>query len=308
MSANIAVNFCGVTMATPIIAASGTFGFGLEYAPYLDLDQVGAVSVKGLTREPRRGNVGVRIAETPAGILNCIGLENPGVEAFCTDILPQIHAASSIRVMANISGNTVADYAYMAERLNDEPVDFLEVNISCPNVKKGGMSFGVDPHAAAEVTRAVKDHTRLPVVVKLSPNVTDIRVIASAVEEAGADAVSLVNTFMGLAIDAKTRRPLLGNVTGGLSGPCVKPMALRLVWEVAQTVDIPICGLGGIMTGLDAIEFMMVGAGCVSVGTATMRDPAACVKIADEMAAWCDAEGVKDISEIVGTLRIPGEN
>ena len=227
MSANIAVNFCGVTMATPIIAASGTFGFGLEYAPYLDLDQVGAVSVKGLTREPRRGNAGVRIAETPAGILNCIGLENPGVEAFCTDILPQIHAASSIRVMANISGNTVADYAYMAGRLNDEPVDFLEVNISCPNVKKGGMSFGVDPHAAAEVTRAVKDHTKLPVVVKLSPNVTDIRVIASAVEEAGADAVSLVNTFMGLAIDPKTRRPLLGNVTGGLSGPCVKPMALR---------------------------------------------------------------------------------
>lgn len=305
MSVQLAVDFCGITLPTPIIAASGTFGFGTEYAGYVDLDRLGGIALKGLTREPRAGNSGVRIAETAGGMLNCIGLENPGVDVFVESILPQLRAQTSAPLIANISGNTVDDYAYMAERLNVDGIAALEVNISCPNVRNGCLAFGVDAAAAAEVTRAVKAHAAQPVIVKLSPNVTDITVIAQAVEAAGADAVSLINTLLGMAIDTERRVPLLGNVTGGLSGPCVKPIALRLVWQVAQAVKIPICGMGGIMTGTDAIEFMMAGADCVSVGTATIVDPTSVERIASEMAAWCAAHGVDDIRDIVGTLEVP---
>lgn len=305
MSVQLAVDFCGITLPTPIIAASGTFGFGTEYAGYVDLDRLGGIALKGLTREPRAGNSGVRIAETAGGMLNCIGLENPGVDVFVESILPQLRAQTSAPLIANISGNTVDDYAYMAERLNVDGIAALEVNISCPNVRNGCLAFGVDAAAAAEVTRAVKAHAAQPVIVKLSPNVTDITVIAQAVEAAGADAVSLINTLLGMAIDTERRVPLLGNVTGGLSGPCVKPIALRLVWQVAQAVKIPICGMGGIMTGTDAIEFMMAGADCASVGTATIVDPTSVERIAGEMAAWCAAHGVDDIRDIVGTLDVP---
>lgn len=305
MSVQLAVDFCGITLPTPIIAASGTFGFGTEYAGYVGLDRLGGIALKGLTREPRAGNSGVRIAETAGGMLNCIGLENPGVDVFVESILPQLRAQTSAPLIANISGNTVDDYAYMAERLNVDGIAALEVNISCPNVRNGCLAFGVDAAAAAEVTRAVKAHAAQPVIVKLSPNVTDITVIAQAVEAAGADAVSLINTLLGMAIDTERRVPLLGNVTGGLSGPCVKPIALWLVWQVAQAVKIPICGMGGIMTGTDAIEFMMAGADCVSVGTATIVDPTSVERIAGEMAAWCAAHGVDDIRDIVGTLDVP---
>lgn len=304
MSVDLRTEFCGVPLPGPVIAASGTFGFGTEYAEYVDLDTLGAISVKGLTREPRAGNAGVRIAETPAGILNCIGLENPGVDVFVEEILPELRATTAAPIMANISGNEPADYAYMAERLAAAQVDFLEVNISCPNVRNGCLAFGVEPATAAAVTRAVKDHAgNVPVVVKLSPNVTDITVIAQAVEAAGADGISLINTLLGMAIDAERRVPLLGNVTGGLSGPCVKPIALRLVWQTAQAVNIPVCGMGGIMTGLDAVEFMLAGAACVSVGTATIVDPDACGRITAEIAAWCEAHGVTRLQDIVGTLQ-----
>lgn len=299
------VTFCGITMPTPVIAASGTFGFGLEYAEDVNLNAIGGISVKGLTREPRRGNEGVRVADTPSGMLNCIGLENPGVDVFVQSILPAIRRQSTVPIVANISGNTMDDYEYMAATLNVDGIAAVEVNISCPNVKNGCLAFGVDTQSAAEVTRIVRDATTKPVIVKLSPNVTDIVAIALAVEAAGADAVSLINTMLGMAIDVERRVPLLGNVTGGLSGPCVKPVALRMVWQVAQAVGIPICGMGGIMTGIDAIEFMMAGAQTVSVGTATMIDPAAVERIGNEMKSWCEAHGVADIQEIVGTLRIP---
>lgn len=304
MKVGMKVDFCGVQLPNPIIAASGTFGFGEEYAEYVNLNELGGVSVKGLTREPRAGNAGVRIAETPAGILNCIGLENPGVEYFCDEILPRLTASYSVPIIANISGNTMEDYQYMAERLNVEGVAALEVNISCPNVKNGCLAFGVDPLTAAKVTEIVKRHSEKPVIVKLSPNVTDVVTIAKAVENAGADGLSLINTLLGMAIDIERRRPLLGNMTGGLSGPCVKPVALRMVYQVAQAVRIPICGMGGIMTGTDAIEFMMAGATCVSVGTATILDPNACGRIADEMCAWCVDHQVEDINDIRGVLQI----
>ncbi len=303
MKVNIAVDFCGIRLPSPVIAASGTFGFGTEYAEYVDLNAIGGISVKGLTREPRAGNAGIRIAETPAGILNCIGLENPGVDVFVREILPHLREHYTTPIIANISGNTPEDYEYMAQKLNVDGVAALEVNISCPNVKKGSLAFGVDPESAAEVTRLVKAASDKPVIVKLSPNVTDITLIASAVEAAGADGISLINTLLGMAIDAERRVPLLGNITGGLSGPCVKPIALRMVWQVAQAVNIPICGMGGIMTGLDAIEFMLAGASCVSVGTATLLDPSAVERIGDEMVSWCEAHGVHSIQEIIGTLK-----
>lgn len=305
MSVNMRVEFCGITLPSPVIAASGTFGFGTEYADYVCLDRIGGIALKGLTREPRAGNAGVRIAETAGGILNCIGLENPGVDAFVEDILPALRTQTGTPLIANISGNTVEDYAYMAQRLQVEGIAALEVNISCPNVRNGCLAFGVDAAIAAEVTRQVKAHAAQPVIVKLSPNVTDITVVAQAVEAAGADAISLINTLLGMAIDAERRIPLLGNVTGGLSGPCVKPIALRLVWQVAQAVKIPICGMGGIMTGTDAIEFMMAGADCVSVGTATIIDPRAVERIGDEMEEWCRSHGVEDVRDLVGTLQVP---
>ena len=301
----LAVEFCGISMKNPIVAASGTFGFGLEYDGYLDLNtEVGAISVKGLTPTARPGNAGVRIAETPSGVLNCIGLENPGAEAFVADILPTL-AQYDVPIFANISGNTLEEYEFMAKTLTVEGVAALEVNISCPNVKCGGMAFGVQADSAAAVCKAVKSHTDLPVIMKLSPNVTDIVEIARAVEAAGADGISMINTLLGMSVDLRTRKPLLGNIYGGLSGPTVKPVALRLTHQVAQAIDIPIMGGGGIMTGEDALEFMVVGADIVSVGTATMVDPRAIGIIASEMSAYCESQHIDHVSHLVGSIIIP---
>ena len=301
----LAVEFCGISMKNPIVAASGTFGFGLEYDGYLDLNtEVGAISVKGLTPTARPGNAGVRIAETPSGVLNCIGLENPGAEAFVADILPSL-AKYDVPIFANISGNTLEEYEFMAKTLTVEGVAALEVNISCPNVKCGGMAFGVQAESAAAVCKAVKSHTDLPVIMKLSPNVTDIVEIARAVEAAGADGISMINTLLGMSVDLRTRKPLLGNIYGGLSGPAVKPVALRLTHQVAQAIDIPIMGGGGIMTGEDALEFMVVGADIVSVGTATMVDPRAIGIIASEMSAYCESQHIDHVSQLVGSIIIP---
>ena len=301
----LAVEFCGITMKNPIVAASGTFGFGLEYDGYLDLNtEVGAISVKGLTPTARPGNAGVRIAETPSGVLNCIGLENPGAEAFVADILPSL-TQYDVPIFANISGNTLEEYEFMAKTLTVEGVAALEVNISCPNVKCGGMAFGVQADSAAAVCKAVKSHTDLPVIMKLSPNVTDIVEIAHAVEAAGADGVSMINTLLGMSVDLRTRKPLLGNIYGGLSGPAVKPVALRLTHQVAKAIDIPIMGGGGIMTGEDALEFMLVGADIVSVGTATMVDPRAIGIIAKEMGAYCEKEQIAHVQDIVGGIIVP---
>ena len=301
----LAVEFCGISMKNPIVAASGTFGFGLEYDGYLDLNtEVGAISVKGLTPTARPGNAGVRIAETPSGVLNCIGLENPGAEAFVADILPTL-AQYDVPIFANISGNTLEEYEFMAKTLTVEGVAALEVNISCPNVKCGGMAFGVQADSAAAVCKAVKSHTDLPVIMKLSPNVTDIVEIARAVEAAGADGVSMINTLLGMSVDLRTRKPLLGNIYGGLSGPAVKPVALRLTHQVAKAIDIPIMGGGGIMTGEDALEFMLVGADIVSVGTATMVDPRSIGLIAKEMSAYCEKEQIAHVQDIVGGIIVP---
>ena len=305
VDSRLAVEFCGITMKNPIVAASGTFGFGLEYDGYLDLNtEVGAISVKGLTPTARPGNAGVRIAETPSGVLNCIGLENPGAEAFVADILPSL-AQYDVPIFANISGNTLEEYEFMAKTLTVEGVAALEVNISCPNVKCGGMAFGVQADSAAAVCKAVKSHTDLPVIMKLSPNVTDIVEIARAVEAAGADGVRMINTLLGMSVDLRTRKPLLGNIYGGLSGPAVKPVALRLTHQVAKAIDIPIMGGGGIMTGEDALEFMLVGADIVSVGTATMVDPRAIGIIAKEMSAYCEKEQIAHVQDIVGGIIVP---
>ena len=305
VDSRLAVEFCGITMKNPIVAASGTFGFGLEYDGYLDLNtEVGAISVKGLTPTARPGNAGVRIAETPSGVLNCIGLENPGAEAFVADILPNLKQYD-VPIFANISGNTLEEYEYMAKTLTVEGVAALEVNISCPNVKCGGMAFGVQAESAAAVCKAVKGHTDLPVIMKLSPNVTDIVEIARAVEAAGADGISMINTLLGMSVDLRTRKPLLGNIYGGLSGPAVKPVALRLTHQVAQAIEIPIMGGGGIMTGEDALEFMLVGADIVSVGTATMVDPRAIGIIASEMSAYCESQHIEHVSNLVGGIIMP---
>ncbi|TCL32982.1 dihydroorotate dehydrogenase (NAD+) catalytic subunit [Anaerospora hongkongensis] len=298
----LAVTVAGIHMKTPVIAASGTFGFGLEYKDFIDLNEIGAIAVKGLTLEARSGNQGRRIAETPSGMLNSIGLENPGVDAFLATILPQLKQYD-VPVIANISGNTVEEYALMAKKLTVAGVAGLEVNISCPNVKNGCLAFGVDPESAALVTRAVKNNTSLPVIVKLSPNVTDIVTVAKAVEAAGADAVSLINTLLGMAIDIHSWRPVLGNVVGGLSGPAVKPVALRMVWQVAKAVTVPVIGMGGIMTAEDALEFMLAGAAAVSVGTASLVNPRAAADIAQGMQEYLQKKNLQHINDIVGKLQ-----
>lgn len=298
----LAVEICGIHMNTPILTASGTFGFGEEFADFVDLERLGGVMVKGTTLLPRRGNEGVRMAETPAGMLNCIGLENPGAEVFLKETLPRLKKYN-MNIIVNISGSTTEDYGTLAEMLDVDGVAAIELNVSCPNVKEGGIVFGTDPAAAAAVVRAAKSHTKKPVILKLSPNVTDIVMMAKAVEEAGADAVSLINTLMGMAIDIKTKRPVLGNITGGLSGPCVKPIALRMVWQVARAVKIPVLGMGGISTAEDAIEFLLAGASAVVVGTANFVDPAASMKIADGIAAYLDEQGFSHVNELVGELK-----
>ena len=301
----LATNFAGIKMATPVMGASGTFGFGIEYSDFLDLDKVGAIISKGITPLPRAGNEGVRIAETPAGMLNCIGLENPGIDVFLRDILPKVKKeAPNTAFIANFSGSSVEDYGIMAEKLDVDGVDGVEVNISCPNVKEGGIVFGTDPKAAAAVTQAVKAHTKKPVIVKLSPNVTDITEMAKAVEAAGADALALINTLTGMVIDINSWKPLLGNVTGGLSGPAVKPVAVRMVYQVANAVNIPIMGLGGIATAEDAIEFLLAGASTVAVGAENFIHPDAVVRIAEGLDSYLDKRGLNHISELVGQVKI----
>ena len=300
----LATDLCGIKMKTPILTGSGTFGFGEEFADFVDLSSIGGVVVKGTTLKPRRGNDGVRITETPAGMLNCIGLENPGVEVFLKETLPRIRQYD-MNVIVNISGSSVEDYGLLAEKLDATDIAAIEVNISCPNVKEGGIVFGTDPKAAAAVTRAVKSHTGKPVIVKLSPNVTDIVCMAKAVEDAGADAISLINTLLGMQIDIKTWTPVLGNITGGLSGPCVKPVAVRMVWQVAQAVHVPIIGMGGIMSAEDAVEFFLAGASAVAIGTANFTDPSCISKISDDLAAYLTAHRLENIHDLIGKIKIP---
>ena len=300
----LATDLCGIKMKTPILTGSGTFGFGEEFADFVDLSSIGGVVVKGTTLKPRRGNDGVRITETPAGMLNCIGLENPGVEVFLKETLPRIRQYD-MNVIVNISGSSVEDYGLLAEKLDATDITAIEVNISCPNVKEGGIVFGTDPQAAAAVTRAVKSHTGKPVIVKLSPNVTDIVCMAKAVEDAGADAISLINTLLGMQIDIKTWTPVLGNITGGLSGPCVKPVAVRMVWQVAQAVHVPIIGMGGIMSAEDAVEFFLAGASAVAIGTANFTDPSCISKISDDHAAYLTAHRLENIHDLIGKIKIP---
>jgi len=298
---SLAVEIAGIKMKTPVMTGSGTFGYGREYSDYVDLNKIGAVVIKGITLAPRPGNKGCRIAETPSGMLNSIGLENPGVDAVIEKILPQM-AGYDVPIIVNISGSCVADYPVMAERLNVPQVAGLEVNISCPNVKDGGMAFGSDPERAAEVVGAVKKYSKLPVITKLTPNVTNIADIAKAVEDAGSDAISLINTLHGMAIDTRTWKPCLGNIMGGLSGPAVKPVAVRMVYQVARAVKIPVIGMGGIMTGEDAIEFMLAGASAVAVGTANFINPRAVETVADEMRIYLKNRGLSHISEVVGKV------
>lgn len=300
----LATDLCGIKMKTPILTGSGTFGFGEEFADFVDLSSIGGVVVKGTTLKPRRGNDGVRITETPAGMLNCIGLENPGVEVFLKETLPRIRQYD-MNVIVNISGSSVEDYGLLAEKLDATDIAAIEVNISCPNVKEGGIVFGTDPQAAAAVTRAVKSHTGKPVIVKLSPNVTDIVCMAKAVEDAGADAISLINTLLGMQIDIRTWTPVLGNITGGLSGPCVKPVAVRMVWQVAQAVHVPIIGMGGIMSAEDAVEFFLAGASAVAIGTANFTDPSCISKISDDLAAYLAAHRLENIHDLIGKIKIP---
>lgn len=303
MSARLETNVAGIALKTPILGASGTFGFGLEYRDFLDLAKVGGVVSKGITPSRRAGNPGVRIAETASGMLNSIGLENPGMDAFIRDIVPEA-VRMPTPFIVNFSAGSVEEFGEMAAKLERSEVDGMEVNISCPNVKAEGIFFGTKPQLAADVTRAVKRATTKPVIVKLSPNVTDIKEIASAVEEAGADAVSLINTLTGMAIDIRTRKPLLGNVTGGLSGPCIKPVALRMVYEVAQTVKIPVFGMGGITTAEDVVEFLLAGASAVQVGAESFRNPRAVVEIAEELDHYLEAQGISSVRELVGALEV----
>lgn len=296
----LAVNIGGIRMKNPVATASGTFGFGQEYAPFIDLNRLGAIVVKGTTLKPRPGNPAPRLAETPAGVLNAIGLQNPGVEQVMEEALPFL-AAYDVPVIVNIAGDTLEDYAMLARQLSQSKlVAGLEVNISCPNVKKGGMHFGSDPIMAAEVTRAVKENSTLPVIVKLSPNVTSIVTLAEKVAAAGADALSLINTLLGMSIDTKARRPRLGNIMGGLSGPAVRPIAVRMVWQVYEAVDLPIIGMGGIVTAEDALEFILAGASGVAVGTANFVNPRATIDVLEGIEKYMLEHGISDIKELIG--------
>ncbi len=300
---NLAVKITpGLKLQNPVMTASGTYGYGLEYEGLADVSRIGAIVSKGTTLEPRDGNPQPRITETPCGILNAIGLENIGVAALIRDVAPR-WATMDVPAIVNIAGETIGDYAEVAARLNGVPgIAAIEVNISCPNVELGGMVFGTDPDIAAGLVRQVRASTKLPLLVKLTPNVTDIARLALAVEDAGADALTVINTLKGLAIDVHTRRPVLGNVSGGLSGPAVKPVALYAVYEVSRAVAIPVIGCGGIGSGEDAVEFMLAGARAVQVGSAAMQDPAAPLRVIEGIADYMQAAGVNDVNELVGAL------
>jgi len=300
---NLEVEFCGKKFKNPIIAASGTFGFGREYNQFYDVSMLGGISTKGLTLEPREGNVGCRIAETASGMLNCVGLQNPGGKRFIEEELPFLDSLDTI-ILANVAGNTEEDYVALASMLAKTSVDMLELNISCPNVKEGGIAFGVNPCSVESIVKKVKAVSGdKPLVVKLSPNVASIRDNALAAEQGGADAISLINTLTGMAIDYKTRRPILGNITGGLSGPAIKPVALRQVYEAKRAVKIPIIGMGGIMTASDVMEFMIAGASLVQVGSANIYNPMAIKNIILELTILLKECNIVDVADLVGTLR-----
>ena len=299
----LSVNICGVAFKNPVIAASGTFGFGREYNEFYPISKLGGISSKGMTIREKAGNPPPRIAETPSGILNSVGLQNPGVDHFIREDLPWLRGQNTV-VIANIAGATEEDYAAIAEKVNGSDVDMVELNISCPNVKAGGAAFGTSCAGAEQITALVRKHCPdKPLIVKLSPNVTSITEIARAVEAAGADAVSLINTLLGMAIDARTRRPQMARVVGGLSGPAIKPVALRIVWETSKAVSIPLLGMGGISNGTDAIEFMLAGATAIAVGTANFTNPTATVDVLDGIIDYCEAQGVSDVNELIGALQ-----
>lgn len=295
------VNLCGIELDNPIIPASGTFGFGYEFAELYDINILGTFSFKGTTKDPRFGNPTPRIAECTAGMINAVGLQNPGVDRVIGEELPKLAKCFHKPVMANVSGFSVEDYAYTCERLDKEAqVGWLEVNVSCPNVHGGGMSFGTDPKAAAEVTRAVKSVTTKPVILKLSPNVTNIVEIAKACEDAGADGISLINTLLGMRIDLRRRKPVIANVMGGFSGPAIFPVALRMVYQVASAVSVPVIGMGGVATADDVIEMMLAGATAVEVGAANLVDPFACKNIIDSLPEAMQKYGINNLNEIIG--------
>ena len=297
----LSVDLCGIELDNPVIPASGTFGYGYEFAELYDINCLGTFSFKGTTAEPRFGNPTPRIAEGYSGMINAVGLQNPGVDAVISQELPRLKKCFHKKVMANVSGLSVEEYVHVCRKLDqEEQVGWLEVNISCPNVHGGGMSFGTDPKAAAEVTQAVKAVTTKPVIMKLSPNVTDIAAIARACEDAGADGVSLINTLMAMRIDLARRKPVIANVTGGLSGPAVFPVALRMVWQVSSAVRIPVVGLGGVSSPEQVIEMMMAGACAVEVGAANLMDPWACKKIIEGLPAAMDKYGIRNIKDIIG--------
>lgn len=300
--ATLNVNIGAMHLKNPIMTASGTFGYGLEYADFVPLDGLGGIIVKGTTLTAREGNDYPRMAETPSGMLNCVGLQNKGVDYFCANIYPQIKDFDT-NMIVNVSGSSPDDYAECAARIDElDRIPAIELNISCPNVRQGGMAFGVTCAGAAQVVRAVRRRYRKTLIVKLSPNVTDITEIARVCEAEGADSVSLINTLMGMAIDIERRKTVLSIGTGGLSGPCVKPVALRMVWQTARAMKIPVVGLGGICNAKDAIEFLMAGATAVQIGTANFLDPAVTIKIRDGINAWLDAHGCASVHEIIGTL------
>jgi len=298
----LSIDFCGVTFKNPVIPASGTFGYGREYEQFYPLSRLGGISVKGTTLNRREGNPGPRVAETPSGMLNSVGLQNGGVKKFLEYEMPNL-VTKDTRIIANIAGATVEECAELASMLEGSAVDLIELNISCPNVKAGGAAFGTDCTIAGQVTRAVKDATSKPLMVKLSPNVTSITDIAKSVEANGADAVSLINTLLGMRIDIKTGRPILKNNVGGLSGPAVFPVAVRMVWQVANAVNIPVMGMGGVATWEDAVEIMMAGASAVQVGAAIFNDPYAPIKIIDGLEKYCIDNNIDNISQIVGTVK-----
>ncbi len=298
--ADLTTKIAGLTMKNPVMTASGTFGYGLEFADVVNLEDIGGIIVKGTTLNPREGNDYPRMHETASGMLNCVGLQNKGVDYFCKNIYPQIKDIDT-NMIVNVSGSCPEDYAECAARINElDNIPAIELNISCPNVRQGGMAFGVTPEGASSVVKAVREAYKKTLIVKLSPNVTSIVDIAKSVEDAGADALSLINTLMGMAIDIERRRPVLSIGTGGLSGPAVKPVAVRCVWQVYKAVNVPVIGLGGIMNERDAIEFLLAGASAVEIGTANFVDPAVSVRVAEGINEWLDRHGCKSVTEIVG--------
>ena len=299
--ADLRVNFCGVELKNPITTASGTFGFGHEYGEFFDLSQLGGIGVKGLTPTERLGNPAPRIAETPQGILNCVGLQNPGIDVFMERDIPFLQQYDT-KVIVNVCGKSIADYVEVVEKLADKPVDMLEINVSCPNVKEGAIAFGQKKEALEEITAEIKKHAKQPIIMKLSPNVTDIGEMAKAAEAAGADAISLINTLTGMKIDIHRRKFALANKTGGMSGPAIKPIAVRMVYQAAHAVNIPIIGMGGICNGEDAIEFMMAGATAVSVGAANFFDPYSTEKVIAGIEEYMTKYGVEDINELIGAV------